>query len=57
VGDILNQYDSDNVYPFYGFGGAPTFMGKQEVSHCFPLNGNVRNPEIATIDRVLSTYQ
>ena len=39
VGKILDQYDSDKVYPIYGFGGAPTFMGSNEVSHCFPLNG------------------
>lgn len=56
MGDILNQYDSDNVYPFYGFGGAPTFMGENKVSHCFPLNGK-KNAEIATIDQVLRTYQ
>jgi hypothetical protein len=29
VGEILHQYDSDKVYPFYGFGGAPTFMGSE----------------------------
>lgn len=29
VGEILHQYDSDRVYPFYGFGGAPTFMGSE----------------------------
>lgn len=42
VGRILNDYDSDHQYPFYGFGGAPHFMGSghTEVSHCFALNGN-----------------
>ena len=28
VGDILNQYDSDHQYPFYGFGGVPEFMNE-----------------------------
>jgi hypothetical protein len=57
VGNILNQYDSDKKYPFYGFGGAPTFMGQESVSHCFPLNGNEENPEIVGIDEVISTYK
>jgi hypothetical protein len=45
------------VYPFYGFGGAPTFMGSNEVSHCFPLNGQRLSPEIAGIDNVIKTYK
>lgn len=57
VGEILHQYDSDKVYPFYGFGGAPTFMGSEAVSHCFPLNGSDASPEIAGIDNVLKTYR
>ena len=57
VGDILNNYDSDKKYPFYGFGGVPEFMGQDEVSHCFPLNGNNDNPEIESIDGVLETYK
>lgn len=57
VGEILHQYDSDKVYPFYGFGGAPTFMGSEQVSHCFPLNGNEANAEIAGIDNVINTYK
>ena len=57
VGEILHQYDSDKVYPFFGFGGAPTFMGSEQVSHCFPLNGSDANPEIAGIDNVIATYK
>ena len=57
VGKILDQYDSDKVYPIYGFGGAPTYMGSNEVSHCFPLNGQKNNPEIAGIENVIKTYK
>ena len=57
VGDILNNYDSDHQYPFYGFGGVPEFMNETEVSHCFPLNGNWSNPEIVGVDSVLDTYR
>jgi len=31
-------------------------MDATEVSDCFPLNGNVENPEIHTIDEVIRTY-
>jgi len=40
VTTILDQYDSDKKYPFFGFGAIPEFMKETEVSHCFPLNGN-----------------
>ena len=56
VGDILNSYDSDKQYPFYGFGGIPEYMGATEVSHCFPLNGNNENAEIVGVDGVLEKY-
>ena len=46
VTDVLCKYDSDQKYPFYGFGGIPEFMGSNQVSYCFPLNGNTANPEI-----------
>jgi Copine len=36
VGEVLAQYDSDQMYPFYGFGAVP--VGGKVVSHCFPLN-------------------
>jgi hypothetical protein len=46
VGSILESYDSDKSFPVYGFGGVPRYMGVNQVSHCFPLNGNLKNPEI-----------
>lgn len=46
VVNILAQYDSDGKYPFYGFGAIPEYMGATEVSDCFPLNGDVNNPNV-----------
>ena len=42
VADILLPYDGDKHIPLFGFGGIP--KGMNEVSHCFPLNGNSDNP-------------
>lgn len=55
VGTILANYDSDQQYPFYGFGGIPP--GEKEVSHCFPINGDQPNGEIKGIDNVLQAYR
>jgi hypothetical protein len=46
VGAILEPYDTDKMFPVYGFGGIPRFMGEVNVNHCFPLNGNYGNPEV-----------
>jgi hypothetical protein len=32
-------------------------MGIQEVSHCFPLNGNLENPATRGIKNVIEDYQ
>jgi len=52
------QYDYDKKISVYGFGGIPRFMGATTVSHCFPLNGNLQNPEIdGGIEPVLNLYR
>jgi len=54
VGEILRFYDSDQLFPVYGFGAKvpPT----NQVSHCFPLNGNPNNPEVYGIQGILDIY-
>lgn len=44
VGNVLAHYDSDQMFPVWGFGAKlpPTYA----VSHCFPLNGREGNPEV-----------
>lgn len=52
-GNILKDYDDDQQFPLYGFGGVPE-NGK-EVSHCFNVN-NKRSPIIKGMDNVIQTY-
>lgn len=53
-GNIVAKYDYDQLFPVYGFGGVPP--GKNEVSMCFPLNGQ-SNPEIKTIETIVNEYR
>lgn len=48
---ILQEYDADKQFPVYGFGGIPP--GAYDVDHCFPLNLNPSNPEVAGSQGVL----
>lgn len=48
VGYILQNYDNDQKFPLYGFGGK--LRGAKEASHCFALNGNMFDPEVAGIE-------
>ncbi|CAI5705284.1 unnamed protein product [Peronospora effusa] len=51
---ILQEYDADKQFPVYGFGGIPP--GAHDVDHCFPLNLNPSNPEVAGSHGVLQLY-
>ena len=39
VGLVVEPYDYDRSFPVFGFGGIPRFMGINEITHCFPING------------------
>lgn len=54
VGSILNAYDTDHLYPVFGFGGCP--VAGQPTSHCFALNGDLHNPYVRGIEGVLNVY-
>ena len=54
-GNILKYYDSDQMYPVYGFGAY--IPNKNGTQFCFPLNLNDEDPEIHTIDEISSTYR
>uniref|UniRef100_A0A674MVH3 Copine family member 9 n=1 Tax=Takifugu rubripes TaxID=31033 RepID=A0A674MVH3_TAKRU len=54
VGEIIQDYDSDKLFPAYGFGAKLPPDGK--ISHAFPLNSNPENPNCMGIDGVLEAY-
>nr|XP_047930017.1 copine-9 isoform X4 [Anser cygnoides] len=54
VGEIIQDYDSDKLFPAYGFGAKLPPDGK--ISHQFPLNNNEDNPSCAGIEGVLESY-
>lgn len=56
VGPIIEPYDSDRMFPTFGFGGVPRYMGMGAVSHCFALNGNPAQPDIHSFANVVNTY-
>uniref|UniRef100_A0A3B5RA65 Copine-8 n=1 Tax=Xiphophorus maculatus TaxID=8083 RepID=A0A3B5RA65_XIPMA len=54
VGEIIQDYDSDKLFPAYGFGAKLPPDGK--ISHGFPLNSNTENPNCVGIEGVLEAY-
>lgn len=57
IGSILETYDDNKSFPVWGFGGIPKFMGETNPNHCFPLNGDRKNPEVKGSDAVLDIYR
>jgi len=53
IGEILQDYDDDNRFPVYGFGGSIN----GQVSHCFPINFCRDQPELAGLGEVLGAYK
>ncbi|KAJ6252864.1 copine-8 [Anaeramoeba flamelloides] len=53
IGRILGQYDSDQLFPVFGFGANQSLGPK----HCFPLNGNDDDPEVKGLDGVMDAYK
>uniref|UniRef100_A0A8C5H7X6 C2 domain-containing protein n=1 Tax=Gouania willdenowi TaxID=441366 RepID=A0A8C5H7X6_GOUWI len=54
VGEIIQDYDSDKLFPAYGFGAKLPPDGK--ISHAFPLGGDAENPNCLGIEGVLEAY-
>ncbi len=55
VGRVLEFYDKDKHFPTYGFGAV--LPPNNVTSHCFPLNGNAHNPEVAGVQGILQAYR
>ncbi|XP_061644522.1 copine Va isoform X1 [Phyllopteryx taeniolatus] len=54
VGEIIQDYDSDKMFPALGFGAKLPPDGR--VSHEFPLNGNLENPYCNGMEGILDAY-
>lgn len=55
VGEICQDYDSDKMFPAFGFGAQ--IPPDYKVSHDFAVNFNAENPECAGIQGVVEAYQ
>lgn len=58
-GDILAYYDADQLFPVFGFGfryDNAKFTNRYTYMN-YPINDNVNDPNINTIDNVLLTYR
>uniref|UniRef100_A0A8C6T580 Copine-3 n=1 Tax=Neogobius melanostomus TaxID=47308 RepID=A0A8C6T580_9GOBI len=55
VGNVIQDYDSDKMFPAFGFGAMlpPTW----HVSHEFPINFNPSNPFCEGVEGVVTAYQ
>ncbi|XP_061167969.1 copine-8-like isoform X2 [Saccostrea echinata] len=54
VGEIIQDYDSDKLFPVLGFGAK---LPDGTVSHEFPVNFNPANPYVQGIAGILDAYQ
>uniref|UniRef100_A0A8D3BQI8 Copine-3 n=1 Tax=Scophthalmus maximus TaxID=52904 RepID=A0A8D3BQI8_SCOMX len=69
VGNVIQDYDSDKMFPAFGFGAQipPTWQVKRskeiisnvalQVSHEFPLNFNPANPLCRGVEGVVDAYR
>jgi copine 1/2/3 len=54
VSSVVQEYDSDRMFPAYGFGAIAPFTNG--TSHFFPLNGNPANAYLNGMQAVVDTY-
>ncbi|KAI3660878.1 hypothetical protein MP638_006635 [Amoeboaphelidium occidentale] len=54
VGNIIQKYDTDKIFPTYGFGAK---LPSGQVTHCWPLNGMPESPGCLGIQEVLTSYR
>jgi len=52
IGEIFQDYDPEKRFLSLGFGG----MVNGRTSHCFPLNGNSRDPYCYGIEGIIDAY-
>lgn len=54
IGSVLEFYDTDRMFPTYGFGAC--LNGMPTANHCFALNGNEMNPEVPGVSGIMGVY-
>nr|CAJ2476277.1 unnamed protein product [Leishmania braziliensis] len=54
VSNVVQEYDSDRMFPVYGFGAVAPFTNG--TSHFFPLSGNPANAYLNGMQAVVDTY-
>ena len=54
-GNVVEQYDSEQLFAAFGFGGEPAWTRK--LDHCFSFNGNPDSPFIKGLDNVIKIYE
>ena len=55
--EIIEPYDTDKRFPFYGFGGEPKYLENYK-NECFPLNGNILDADIVGgIEPIIQEYR
>ena len=53
MGNIIQCYDTDKMFPAFGFGGK---LPTGQVSHNFPLNAQPTNPYCHGIPAIIAAY-
>ena len=53
VGSVICPYDTDQMFPVFGFGGK---IG-DKVNHCFPLTFDFNNPCVQGLPGILQAYR
>lgn len=53
MGEVIQFYDTDKLFPAWGFGGKPH---DAPVSHCFALNGDEARPAVIGVQGILAAY-
>lgn len=54
IGNVIEFYDTDRMFPVYGFGACPS--NSPVVNHCFALNMNEFNPEVPGVNGIMDIY-
>jgi hypothetical protein len=54
VGGVVCPYDSDQLFPVYGFGGR---INGGPVNHCFPLTFNPQDPNVNGLNNIVGCYR